>query len=156
MLGFPLPLSIYRRLSWHGTFLTGNHVYKIGFDQMSASASSVRGLGTRLSLPYTNQCNYWCNYLSMRAYLKFVLQKVGDLKSEIAYIFYERLVLWFEGDSWINLFKTILPWPSCKRRRKCWALYLQEVDIYTTSLEGKHNKLRISTSCLFLSILLLI
>ena len=124
-------------------------MYKIGFDQMSASASSVRGLSTRLSLPYTNQCNYWCNYLSMRAYLKFVLQKVGDLKSEIAYIFYERLVLWFEGDPWMNVLKTILPWLSCKRCRNCSVLYHQEVDIYTTSFERKYNKWKVSASCLF-------
>ena len=36
------------RSSWPVTFLTGNHVYKIGFDQISPSASPIRDLGTRL------------------------------------------------------------------------------------------------------------
>ena len=68
---------------------------------MSPSASSVRGLGRRLSLPYTNHVSATIDAIifSMRAYLKFVLQKIGALKSEIAYIFYERLVLRSEGDS---------------------------------------------------------
>ena len=36
------------RSSWPVTFLTGNHVYKIGFDQISPSASPIRDLGKRL------------------------------------------------------------------------------------------------------------
>ena len=33
--------------------LTGNHVYKIGFDQISPSASPIRDLGARLIINFT-------------------------------------------------------------------------------------------------------
>ena len=112
--------------------------------------------GYEITLPYTNQCNYWYNCLSMRAYLKFVLEKVAGWNR--IYLLWKTCTIEIWGTFLNESFQNHLALTFMKTSSKLLSveLNLQEVNIYTTSLEGKYSKLRISTSCLFWSILLLI